>query len=70
MSKYKIITRKCAICEGSGVCEIQTGEANFRESDCQTCSGTGKETFAVAMYENKADAWEDYPDAITIEDES
>lgn len=63
-----IITRACATCEGGGVRETQISEANFRESDCQTCSGTGEETFAVAMYETKADAWEDYPNALAIEE--
>ena len=61
-----IITRACATCEGSGVHEIQTGEANFRESDCQTCDGSGEETFAVAMYETEADALEDYPKASAV----
>ena len=63
-----IITRACATCEGGGVREIQTGVASFRESDCQTCDGTGKEIFTVALYETKADAWEDYPNALAIED--
>ena len=63
-----IITRACATCEGGGVREIQTGVASFRESDCQTCDGTGKEIFAVAMYENKADALEDYPNALAIKE--
>ena len=63
-----LITRACATCEGSAVREIQTGEANFRESDCQTCDGSGEETFVVAMYETKTDAWEDYPNALAIED--
>ena len=53
---------------GGAVREIQMGEANFRESDCQTCDGSGEETFVVAMYETKTDAWEDYPNALAIED--
>ena len=61
-----IIVMACATCEGSGVREIQTGVATFRESDCQTCDGTGKEIFPVAMYETKADAREDYPKASAI----
>ena len=63
-----IIVTACATCEGSAVREIQTGEATCVESDCQTCDGTGKEIFAVALYETKADAWEDYPNALAIED--
>ena len=63
-----IITRACATCEGGGVREIQTGEATFVESDCQTCDGSGEEIFAVALYETKADAREDYPNALAIED--
>lgn len=63
-----IIVTACATCEGGGVREIQTGVASFRESDCETCDGTGKEIFAVAMYETKADAREDYPNALAIED--
>ena len=63
-----IIVTACATCEGSAVREIQTGEANFRESACQTCAGSGEETFVVAMYETKTDAWEDYPNALAIED--
>ena len=63
-----IIVTACATCEGSAVRETQTGEANFRESDCETCDGSGVETFAVAMYETKADAREDYPNALAVEE--
>ena len=63
-----IIVTACATCEGGGVREIQTGEATFVESDCQTCDGSGEEIFAVALYETKADAREDYPNALAIED--
>ena len=63
-----IIVTACATCEGGGVREIQTGEATFVESDCETCDGSGEETFVVAMYESRADAWEDYPNALAIED--
>ena len=67
MNSHLIVTA-CATCEGSAVRETQTGEANFRESDCETCDGSGEETFVVAMYESRADAWEDYPNALAIED--
>jgi DnaJ-class molecular chaperone len=63
-----IIVTACATCEGGGVREIQTGEATFVESDCETCDGSGVETFAVAMYETKADAREDYPNALAVEE--
>jgi DnaJ-class molecular chaperone len=61
-----IIVMACATCEGSGVREIQTGVATFRESDCQTCDGTGEGTFTVATYGSRADAREDYPNALAI----
>ena len=63
-----IIVTACATCEGSGARETQISEANFRESDCRTCDGTGEEAFTVAMYENKADAREDHPNALAVED--